>query len=91
MECPPLTCDEKLAFKPEKKSCCKVCPNKTRTIAYDLAVSDQQNPVKYERDILMAGGCKYPYGGPYENGKEWNPRIYFHGIEKCVTCRCKVR
>lgn len=89
VECPALNCDEKLAYRPDKKSCCKVCPNKTRT-AEDVAISDQQDSNKYDRDILLAGGCKYPYGGPYENGKEWHPRIYFHGVQRCVTCHCKV-
>lgn len=91
VDCPPLTCDERLAFRPEKRSCCKVCPNKTRTFSTDIAVSDQQSGPKSERDILAAGGCKHSYGGPYENGKEWHPLLYFHGIERCVTCRCKVK
>ena len=90
VDCPPLTCEEKLAFRPDKKSCCKVCPNKTKVFSYDVAVSDQQDGVKTDRDILAAGGCKHTYGGPYENGKEWHPHIYFHGIERCVLCRCKV-
>lgn len=90
VKCPTLNCDEKLAYRPEKKSCCKVCPNRTQSLTNDSMVSDQQGPVKTDRDILMAGGCKYSYGGPFENGKEWHPRIYFHGIDDCVTCRCKV-
>ncbi|XP_065200014.1 dorsal-ventral patterning protein Sog [Planococcus citri] len=90
VDCPPLTCEEKLAFRPDKRACCKICPNKTKTIAFDVTVSDQQDPVKSEREILSAGGCKHTYGGgPYENGKEWHPHIYFHGIERCVICRCK--
>ncbi|XP_011307263.1 dorsal-ventral patterning protein Sog [Fopius arisanus] len=40
-------------------------------------------------EILADGGCKYPMGGPYENGKEWHPKIHSHGEIKCVKCRCK--
>lgn len=25
-QCPPLTCSEKVAYRPDKKSCCKRCP-----------------------------------------------------------------
>lgn len=90
VDCPPLNCDEKLAFRPEKRSCCKICPNKTKPFSFDITVSDQQDTVRNDRDILLAGGCKHAYGGPYENGKEWHPQIYFHGVERCVLCRCKV-
>lgn len=24
--CPPLSCSAKLAYRPDKKACCKVCP-----------------------------------------------------------------
>lgn len=91
IDCPPLDCDEKVALRSDPKSCCKICPNRTnKTVNYDTAIADQQNPITSEQDILLAGGCKYPYGGPYENGKEWHPKLYFHGVERCVTCRCKV-
>lgn len=25
-QCPPLNCSEKIAYRPDKKACCKVCP-----------------------------------------------------------------
>ena len=93
VDCPPLSCDEKTAYRLEKDSCCKVCPNRTMANGFDAntLAGDQHNPVKYERDILAAGGCRYPYDGPYENGREWNPRLYGHGVERCVVCKCTVR
>lgn len=27
IQCPPLTCSEKVAFRPDKKACCKRCPD----------------------------------------------------------------
>lgn len=100
MQCPPLECDEKIAFRPDKKACCRQCPATTpRSNAAATAISDA---VRLPRDqalpstrrtaeeILSSGGCKYPFGGPYENGMEWHPRVHSHGEMKCVKCRCKV-
>ncbi|KAK7601243.1 hypothetical protein V9T40_008684 [Parthenolecanium corni] len=90
ISCPPLNCDERLAIRPENKSCCKVCPNNTKSVVDDLAFSDQLvSSTKSPRDILANGGCKYSYGGPYENGQSWTPSLYLHGPQKCVICRCK--
>lgn len=25
-QCPPLNCSDKVAYRPDKKACCKVCP-----------------------------------------------------------------
>lgn len=101
VQCPPLECDEKIAFRPDKKACCKQCPATTpRSNVVTTAASDT---VRLPRDqalpstrrtaeeILSSGGCKYPLGGPYENGMEWHPRLHSHGEMKCVKCRCKVR
>lgn len=27
IQCPPLTCSEKVAYRPDKKACCKRCPD----------------------------------------------------------------
>lgn len=101
VQCPPLECDEKIAFRPDKKACCKQCPattprsNVDSTAAIDAVrlPRDQALPStrRTAEEILSSGGCKYPVGGPYENGMEWHPRLHSHGEVKCVKCRCKVR
>lgn len=99
VQCPPLECDEKVAFRPDKKACCKQCPattprsNVAITAANDTIQKDQALPStrRTTEEILSSGGCKYPLGGPYENGMEWHPRLHSHGEMKCVKCRCKVR
>ncbi|KAM0726218.1 Dorsal-ventral patterning protein Sog [Formica fusca] len=99
VQCPPLECDEKIAFRPDKKACCRQCPvttprsNITTTTLSDVAhlPRDQALPStrRTTEEILSSGGCKYPLGGPYENGVEWHPRVHSHGEMKCVKCRCK--
>jgi chordin len=79
--CPALTCSDSEAFKPDNSSCCKVCPATTP--------SPLQDPPKTKQDILDNGGCMVRKT-VYEHGEEWHPRIASHGIEKCITCRCKV-
>lgn len=93
MQCPPLTCNEHDAFRPDKKACCKQCPP---VIPEDSQlVKDQQNPngTVFHRtfdDILASGGCNYfATGEVFENGHEWHPRVHSHGEVKCVKCRCK--
>lgn len=27
VQCPPLNCSEKVAYRPDKKACCKRCPD----------------------------------------------------------------
>lgn len=100
VQCPPLECDEKIAFRPDKKACCRLCPTTTprsnvSTIASDAIRLPRDQALPSTRrtmeEILSSGGCKYPLGGPYENGMEWHPRLHSHGEMKCVKCRCKVR
>lgn len=100
VQCPPLDCDGKVAFRPDKKACCRQCPattprsNETTTASSDparlLTMRDQALPStrRTAQQILDSGGCKYPTG-PYENGMEWHPRVHSHGEVKCVKCRCK--
>ncbi|XP_043484580.1 dorsal-ventral patterning protein Sog isoform X2 [Leptopilina heterotoma] len=94
VQCPPLDCDEKEAFRPEKKACCRQCPvvNVTYANGTESQLPRDQAALSTRRtseEILASGGCKYPVGGPYENGREWHPRIHSHGEMKCVKCRCK--
>ncbi|CAH0381797.1 unnamed protein product [Bemisia tabaci] len=93
VECPPLVCEEKAAIRPDKKACCKVCPTNLSTTKSPIlseAASEEKMPQqRLDTDVIAAGGCKYPVGGPYENGAEWHPRVYSHGEVKCVKCRCK--
>ncbi|XP_036140882.1 dorsal-ventral patterning protein Sog [Monomorium pharaonis] len=100
MQCPPLECDEKLAFRPDKKACCRQCPattprsNVATTAAIDAVHLPRDQALssstrRTAEEILSSGGCKYPLGGPYENGMEWHPRLHSHGEVKCVKCRCK--
>lgn len=100
VQCPPLDCDEKTAFRPSKKACCRQCPATTPSSAIagvggdtTRLPRDQAAPStrRTAEEILASGGCKYPLGGPYENGMEWHPRVHSHGEMKCVKCRCKVR
>ncbi|XP_024942281.1 dorsal-ventral patterning protein Sog isoform X2 [Cephus cinctus] len=93
VQCPTLDCDQKLAFRPDKKACCRQCPTVipvTGTMG-DMLPRDEAaaSTKRSSEEILAAGGCKYPLGGPYENGKEWHPRVHSHGEMKCVKCRCK--
>ncbi|KYN31061.1 Dorsal-ventral patterning protein Sog [Trachymyrmex septentrionalis] len=99
VQCPPLECDEKIAVRLDKKACCRQCPpstslsNVTTTASSDTIrlPRDQALPStrRTAEEILSSGGCKYPFGGPYENGMEWHPRLHSHGEVKCVKCRCK--
>lgn len=97
VQCPPLDCDEKIAFRPSKKACCRQCPTTTPSSAMGSDTTrlprDQAAPStkRTAEEILASGGCKNPLGSPYENGMEWHPRVHSHGEMKCVKCRCKVR
>ncbi|XP_034941805.1 dorsal-ventral patterning protein Sog isoform X2 [Chelonus insularis] len=105
VQCPALDCDEKTAVRPDKKACCKQCPvvsvipisgtqgpavNSDPSLPQDQASGTHSLiPKRTPEDILANGGCRYPVGGPYENGKDWHPKIHSHGEIKCVKCRCK--
>ncbi|XP_020300569.1 dorsal-ventral patterning protein Sog isoform X2 [Pseudomyrmex gracilis] len=100
VQCPPLECDEKVAFRPDKKACCRQCPVTTPSTTTNAANTGDGGRLPRDQalssttrrtpeDILSSGGCKYPLGGPYENGMEWHPRVHSHGEMKCVKCRCK--
>ncbi|CAD6216074.1 GSCOCG00011273001-RA-CDS [Cotesia congregata] len=104
VQCPALDCDEKTAIRPDKKACCKQCPvvsvipisgtqgpiTSDPSLPRDQAiVQSLYVPKRTPEDILADGGCRYPVGGPYENGRDWHPKIHSHGEIKCVKCRCK--
>lgn len=38
-QCPPLNCSEKIAYRPDKKACCKVCPQVTSRNFLDQRLS----------------------------------------------------
>ncbi|XP_026327487.1 dorsal-ventral patterning protein Sog [Hyposmocoma kahamanoa] len=87
IRCPPLKCADKDAYRPDKKSCCKVCPEVKSKKPEEETPKDQAAPRTAE-EILAEGGCKFP-DGPLPNGKEVHPSIHSHGEQRCVTCRCK--
>ncbi|XP_047991830.1 dorsal-ventral patterning protein Sog-like isoform X2 [Leguminivora glycinivorella] len=86
VRCPPLKCSDKEAYRPDKKACCRVCPEKKPED--ETLIKDQEGAPKTAEEILAEGGCKFPYG-PLPNGKEVHPNIHSHGEQRCVTCRCK--
>ncbi|XP_030040893.1 dorsal-ventral patterning protein Sog isoform X1 [Manduca sexta] len=87
VQCPPLRCSEKEAYRPDKKACCRVCPEAKAKKPDEETPKDQGTPRTAE-EILAEGGCKFP-DGPLPNGKEVHPSIHSHGEQRCVTCRCK--
>ncbi|GFG28843.1 hypothetical protein Cfor_08461, partial [Coptotermes formosanus] len=93
VQCPPLTCSEREAFRPDKKACCKQCP--PVTLEDGQLAMDQQNAngtltQRSDKDILANGGCNYHATGEvFDNGHEWHPKVHSHGEVKCVICRCK--
>uniref|UniRef100_A0A1S4G9Q5 Uncharacterized protein n=1 Tax=Anopheles gambiae TaxID=7165 RepID=A0A1S4G9Q5_ANOGA len=98
-QCPPLPCSDKVAYRPDKKACCKVCPQvkepkvSKRThgarpdVQYDEA-GGSAGTLRSPQAILAAGGCRYEEN-IYENGQEYHPILATHGEEKCIKCRCK--
>ncbi|KAH8272231.1 hypothetical protein KR044_003746, partial [Drosophila immigrans] len=98
MVCPPLQCSEKLAYRPDKKACCKVCPEGKQSnhgskhspsnpnVLHDQAM--QRSAAHSAEEVLAAGGCKV-VNKIYENGQEWHPILLSHGEQKCIKCRCK--
>ncbi|XP_017028980.1 dorsal-ventral patterning protein Sog [Drosophila kikkawai] len=97
--CPPLQCSEKLAYRPDKKACCKVCPEGKQSssgghkttpnnpnVLQDQAM--QRSPSHTAEEVLANGGCKV-VNKVYENGQEWHPILMSHGEQKCIKCRCK--
>ncbi|XP_053657899.1 dorsal-ventral patterning protein Sog [Anopheles marshallii] len=96
-QCPPLPCSDKVAYRPDKKACCKVCPQVKepkvpkkvgrQDVQYDEAGS-AVGTLRSPQAILAAGGCRYEEN-IYENGQEYHPILATHGEEKCIKCRCK--
>ena len=100
MVCPPLACSEKVAYRPDKKACCKVCPEGKLSSgggnkhgpANPNVLQDQAAPRsagRHSEELLSQGGCKV-LNRVYENGQEWHPVLASHGEQKCIKCRCKV-
>lgn len=95
-QCPPLSCSEKVAYRPDKKACCKVCPQiieRTKPVRSGNPdeMGDQgssSGTLRSPQAILENGGCKYN-GNVYENGQDFHPILASHGEQKCVKCTCK--
>lgn len=85
--CPELKCNDRDAYRPDKKACCRVCPEVKNKKNEEDTPKDQGTPRTAE-EILAEGGCVFP-NGPLPNGKEVHPSIHSHGEQRCVTCRCK--
>ncbi|CRK91207.1 CLUMA_CG004890, isoform A [Clunio marinus] len=95
-QCPPLNCSKKVAYRPDKKACCKRCPDpkvikETNKDINTEEMKDQGS--KYDTlnsptVIMSSGGCKSPMGY-HSNGQEWHPVIAPHGEQKCIKCKCK--
>ncbi|KAF4519369.1 hypothetical protein B566_EDAN011375 [Ephemera danica] len=98
VQCPALTCSDKVAFRPERTSCCKQCPATTPAPSVTTPASsakhepteqqDQTSP-RTAQDVIDEGGC-IVRKEVYKNGQEWHPHIGSHGQDKCITCRCKM-
>ncbi|KAJ6637065.1 Dorsal-ventral patterning protein Sog [Pseudolycoriella hygida] len=94
VQCPSLNCSEKVAFRPDKKACCKKCPNVKQSDT-DKTPSDmlrdqgsRKGTLKSTEEIIANGGCNVAQT-IYENGQEWHPVLPSHGEQKCIKCRCK--
>uniref|UniRef100_A0A6B2E6G5 Putative conserved secreted protein n=1 Tax=Phlebotomus kandelakii TaxID=1109342 RepID=A0A6B2E6G5_9DIPT len=95
VQCPSLQCSEKDAYRPDKKSCCKKCPEirveTYRDKTHPDLLKDQgftPNKTASTQEIMANGGCIHSTT-VYENGQEWHPIISSYGEHKCVDCRCK--
>ncbi|CAB3378771.1 Hypothetical predicted protein [Cloeon dipterum] len=85
-KCPPLSCLESEAYRPEKSSCCKVCP--PSKVPPLIPPTEQQDETKCSQEILKYGGCSNR-NEIYINGERWHPMLLPYGKDKCVTCQCK--
>uniref|UniRef100_A0A182N420 Short gastrulation n=1 Tax=Anopheles dirus TaxID=7168 RepID=A0A182N420_9DIPT len=96
-QCPALPCSDKVAYRPDKKACCKVCPQvkepKVPKKAHSTGVQEDEpvsasGTLRSPQTLLEAGGCRFE-DNIYENGQEYHPILATHGEEKCIKCRCK--
>ncbi|XP_057374741.1 dorsal-ventral patterning protein Sog-like [Daphnia carinata] len=98
LTCPPLSCPESEAYRPDPMACCKQCPAAPATTTPSAAALSQmlankellgeEAQVRGEVDILSSGGCRFK-GDVFENGEEWHPRIQPWGEMRCINCNCK--
>ena len=98
LTCPPLSCSESEAYRPDAMACCKQCPSVALTtttpvsalpVNKEMLLLDEEAQVRTEIDILSLGGCRFK-GDIFENGEEWHPRIQPWGEMRCINCNCKV-
>lgn len=100
VQCPHLTCPDRIAFRPNKKACCKQCPDEELSVDQDL-MNDQavvpvpqalRAPTGDAPDATLqalqteGGGCVVG-AQIYANGQEWHPQ-FMSGVKRCVLCRC---
>lgn len=94
VQCPPLNCNEKLAYRPDKKACCKRCPDvkpqkESKQNTEVMKDEGSRSGTLNSPTVIMAsGGCK-SHMGYHKNGQEWHPIIASHGEQKCIKCKCK--
>ncbi|XP_032781634.2 dorsal-ventral patterning protein Sog [Daphnia magna] len=98
LTCPPLSCPESEAYRPDPMACCKQCPAAPATTTPSAAALSQmlankellgeEAQIRGEVDILSSGGCRFK-GDVFENGEEWHPRIQPWGEMRCINCNCK--
>lgn len=92
VQCPILTCSEKVAYRPDKKACCKRCPDvkppKESNKDEQKDQGSKSGTLNSPTVIMASGGCK-SHMGYHKNGQEWHPIIASHGEQKCIKCRCK--
>ena len=51
VQCPPLNCNEKLAYRPDKKACCKRCPDVS--FAKKMSLKFEQSMTKFESHVQV--------------------------------------
>jgi len=99
LTCPPLSCPDSEAYRPDPMACCKQCPPTPApttpasalapaSVNKETLLLDEEAQVRTEIDILSLGGCRFK-GDVFENGEEWHPRIQPWGEMRCINCNCK--
>lgn len=102
VQCPQLTCSDRIAFRADKKACCKQCPAEELTVdqelMHDQAAVPEPVPQALSAKVVVAanttnsllhkegGGCVVG-ANIYANGQEWHPQ-FSSGVKRCVLCRC---
>lgn len=92
VQCPRLACSDLVAYRPDKKACCKQCPVEEALTDAELMQDEAGAAASAEVDATLSalssegGGCQVG-ASIYANGQEWHPR-FASGVKTCVVCRC---